>query len=73
MKLALLLAGALISGPIPAWEQTGNNIMLSQTEADGCAREGGCVVMSKVRREADLLRFYQWGYDRGNRAVCSGA
>lgn len=48
MKLALILAGALIPGPIPAYEVQGNTIIVTQEEMQHCAAEGGCRLVTRA-------------------------
>lgn len=58
---ALILAGALIPGPIPAYEVQGNTITVTAEEMQHCAAEGGCRLVTKdwldaqVRRSAERL------------------
>ena len=40
VKLALILAGALIPGPIPAYEVQGNSIIFTDAEIRVCIQEG---------------------------------
>jgi hypothetical protein len=48
MKAALILAGALIPGPIPAYEVEGNSIVFTEAEIRACVDEGGCRLITRA-------------------------
>ena len=48
MKLALILAGALIPGPMVAYQVEGNTITVTQEEMQHCAAEGGCRLVTRA-------------------------
>lgn len=72
MKLALLLAGALIPGPIPAIEQIGDTIKLTAAEMVRCAVAGPCLVIPQGDLEADLAKWMKRAFDAGRSEACRG-
>lgn len=51
---ALFLAGALMVGPLPAYEVKGNTMIFSEAEMRACAAEGGCHPVSYTWFKARL-------------------
>lgn len=47
-RLALFLAGALIPGPMLAYEIEGNSIILTDAEVRQCVEQGGCRLITKA-------------------------
>lgn len=61
MKTALILAGALIPGPLLGYEVKGNTMIFTDAEMQQCAIEGGCQPVS-----------YKWFQQRMEEAKNAG-
>lgn len=61
---ALFLSGALIAGPLPAQELTGNTIVLTPEQAAHC-RAVGCHIIPQDMLQQGLERVMKRAYDAG--------
>lgn len=62
--VALFLSGALIAGPLPAQELTGNTIVLTPEQAAHC-RSVGCHIIPADMLQAGLEKVMRQAYEAG--------
>ncbi len=65
--VALFLSGALIAGPLPAQELTGNTIVLTPEQAAHC-RAVGCHILPSDMLQAGLEKVHEAGFRAGVQA-----